>query len=399
MTASVSPTGEAGLSTMADAGEADRIVVPTHRYVVLDGLRGVAALCVMVYHFTQQSDMLVIGGKHLLNAAGLSVDLFFVLSGFVLSYSYSAKLGGALSAQDFLIKRVIRLYPLFLVGLVVGLVASLLMVGSPQSTHSIGSAFEAAALNAFYLPFTNAESVQNFGGLYPTVGEIFPLNPPAWSLFFEMIASVLFLFLYKYSTRRLFWIAAVAFAGYLIAGLAFSYANGRLAFTESVGWGTSNFIGGFPRVVFGFTLGILLHKAGDARKSVHRLTGGILGGGTLYAILAASLLFPFSVQGLYTILFLVVLSPVIVAVGAEIRPSGKTMELMSDGLGWLSYPVYCLHFPVGRIVYYYAAGSSLNEQTVFALACISVLVASMAAGVLFDVPVRRRLSQLAFGRG
>lgn len=399
MTASVSPTGETGLSAMAGAGDADRIVVPTHRYVVLDGLRGVAALCVMVYHFTQQSDMLVIGGKHLLNAAGLSVDLFFVLSGFVLSYSYSAKLGGALSAQDFLVKRVIRLYPLFLVGLIVGIAANLLMVGSPQSTHSVGSVFEAAAFNAFYLPFANAESTQNFSGLYPTLGEIFPLNPPAWSLFFEMVASVMFLFLYKYSKRRLFWISAVAFVGYLVAGVAFSYANGRLAFTESIGWGTSNFAGGFPRVVFGFTLGVLLHKAGDVRKSIHRLTGGILGGGALYAILAASLFFPFSAQGLYAILFLVVLSPVIVAIGAEIGPSGKITEILSDGLGWLSYPVYCLHLPIGRIVYYSAAGSGLGEHTVFALACVSVLVASMVAGVLFDVPVRRRLSQLAFGRG
>jgi peptidoglycan/LPS O-acetylase OafA/YrhL len=90
------------------------------RFDLLDGLRGLAAIAVMVHHFTQHN------GLHWLGGAWVAVDLFFILSGFVIAHSYGIKLLAGMPLRQFLLIRLNRLGPLYFFGLLIGLIAALL---------------------------------------------------------------------------------------------------------------------------------------------------------------------------------------------------------------------------------------------------------------------------------
>lgn len=81
------------------------------RFVTLDAMRGIAALVVVGRHFTDAS------GGHAAQFSYLAVDVFFLLSGFVLSLSYRRRFDAGMSAAEFMKLRVIRLYPLYFVGI------------------------------------------------------------------------------------------------------------------------------------------------------------------------------------------------------------------------------------------------------------------------------------------
>src|SRR5437016_234007 len=84
------------------------------RYEILDGMRGIAAFCVMIFHY--------LGGSNgVFKNTYVGVDLFFILSGFVLTHSYGEKLlSGNLSFTGFMLRRLIRLYPLLIAGVTIG---------------------------------------------------------------------------------------------------------------------------------------------------------------------------------------------------------------------------------------------------------------------------------------
>ena len=136
---------------------------------MLDGMRGVAAFAVMMMHFTNNLP------TPLFKTAYLAVDLFFILSGFVIAHSYNeALLSGSMKFLEFFKRRLIRLYPMFFIGLVIG-AASLHWAKQWGETHySLQNIVFASLCNIFFIPYFN-----NIDG-----GHIFPLDDPAWSLFF-----------------------------------------------------------------------------------------------------------------------------------------------------------------------------------------------------------------------
>jgi peptidoglycan/LPS O-acetylase OafA/YrhL len=151
-------------------------------YEILDGLRGVAALLVLWYHvhegFSFASGSPIIEG---INHGYLAVDFFFMLSGFVISYAYDDRLGKSLSLGGFFKRRLIRLHPMVVLGAIWGTVC-FLMQGSVQwdGTHVATSAVMIALLCAmFFIPAAPQSCYEVRGN-----GESFPLNGPAWSLFF-----------------------------------------------------------------------------------------------------------------------------------------------------------------------------------------------------------------------
>ena len=93
--------------------------LPTKQhFTALDGLRGVAALVVVIFHFME----MVIGNysKLFIGHGWLAVDFFFCLSGFVIGYAYDDRIG-AMGIWAFLKIRLIRLHPLVVFGSVLGL--------------------------------------------------------------------------------------------------------------------------------------------------------------------------------------------------------------------------------------------------------------------------------------
>ena len=175
-------------------------------YELLDGLRGVAALLVLIYHifegfsFAEVTNGAGSGIITTLNHGHIAVDFFFILSGFVISYAYDDR-WGRMSVGDFFKRRLIRLHPMVVMGALIGAVA-FVADGSRQWSGvetPIGWTMLALLFTMFMVPALPGLPYEVRGN-----GEMFPLNGPAWSLFFEYVGNILYVFfIRRLSTKML----------------------------------------------------------------------------------------------------------------------------------------------------------------------------------------------------
>ena len=89
-----------------------------NHFKILDGLRGLAAVIVVVFHILETFT----GGDHskqIINHGYLAVDFFFVLSGFVIGYAYDDR-WGKMTLKGFFKRRLIRLHPMIIIGMIIG---------------------------------------------------------------------------------------------------------------------------------------------------------------------------------------------------------------------------------------------------------------------------------------
>src|SRR6185312_7353610 len=91
-------------------------------FQVLDGLRGIAALAVVVFHFMEW--IYTNASKNFIGHGFLAVDFFFCLSGFVIGYAYDERFKN-IGIKQFFKRRLIRLQPMVVFGSVIGLLAFL----------------------------------------------------------------------------------------------------------------------------------------------------------------------------------------------------------------------------------------------------------------------------------
>ena len=198
------------------------------RYDLLDGLRGVAAILVIFYHFGEGFATSPV--DQMLNHGYLAVDFFFVLSGFVLGYAYDDRWRKGMTASRFMLRRVIRLHPMVILSVALGAVAYLIQGGvqwdgTPVSLHWLLVALLLGLLLIPVLPGMGADVRGN--------GEMFPLNGPSWSLFFEYIGSILYaVWLHRLSVRALRWVVGLSAIG--LSALALGNSSG--AFHIGFGW-------------------------------------------------------------------------------------------------------------------------------------------------------------------
>ena len=158
-------------------------------YHLLDGLRGVAALMVIWYHVFE--GYAFAGGTTIdtFNHGYLAVDFFFILSGFVIGYAYDDRWGKNFTMKDFIKRRLIRLHPMVIMGAVVGAITFYIQ-GSVQwdGTHiGISMVMLSLLCTIFFIPAMPGVGYEVRGN-----GEMFPLNGPCWSLFFEYIGNILY---------------------------------------------------------------------------------------------------------------------------------------------------------------------------------------------------------------
>ena len=205
---------------------------------LLDGMRGVAATCVMLYHFSGY-----LGPERFLPSAYLAVDLFFILSGFVIAHAYQHMLRQGRIA-DFTAMRLIRLWPLYALGtLLAAGYWSLRALLQPSAHLQLA---ELAAQLPWSLLFLPGSWLHDSNGLYPLVG-------PAWSLILELIVNLLFGLSFRFwTTRRVAW-AAAAFGAWNVL-TAVHFGNLDAGMTPSTLWG------GLSRVSFSFFAGVLIYR-------------------------------------------------------------------------------------------------------------------------------------------
>lgn len=360
------------------------------RYDILDGLRGVAAMLVIWYHFfegfaTSPTDQMM-------NHGYLAVDFFFVLSGFVIGYAYDKRWqSGNMTAGRFMLRRVIRLHPMVVLSVVLGAVAYLLQGsvkwdGTPVSLSMVVLALCMGLLLIPVLPGAGAEVRGN--------GEMFPLNGPSWSLFYEYIGSILYAFvLHRLGRKSLGAVVAISAVG--LAACAICNMSG--AYHLGVGWSMADggWIGGFFRLSFSFGIGLLMQRGFKARH----IRGAFWKCSALIAVVMACPYVggpePSVYNAIYDLACTLILFPAIVYIGACGTTTDRFSTAVCETMGQLSYPVYIIHYPVMYMFYAWVWANGLSFGQVWPV-CVGlfVMIALMAWGVLklYDEPVRRWLT-------
>lgn len=197
------------------------------RLTQLDGLRGIFSLMVVIYHFPQTFDISF--NNIVLNHSYVFVDYFFCLSGFVISLIYSQKISDRHHLKEFLLKRVIRLYPLHLFVLI------LYLLGFYIIGYDKGS---------FLLKFLNSLFLTNST---PLISMMDGINTPSWSISSELISysliAIIFWIVRKKNQKVLSSIAIICLSIFV------------LIFYNIPFFSLSNF--GFLRGLIGFNFGVL----------------------------------------------------------------------------------------------------------------------------------------------
>ncbi|MDE1158087.1 MAG: acyltransferase [Neorhizobium sp.] len=364
----MSPTSFTASTSSADSGSGEAL--PGERATFLDGLRGVAAIAIVFYHFTQHTDL------RLMTNAYVAVDLFFVLSGYVMTRAYASRIAAGMNLSQFMALRLIRLYPMFFVGLSLGVVALCVKHLLGQTSLSFGAIGSSFLINAVYLPYLNDETIRI--GVHSVAGIAFPGNHAAWTLFFELVVNLIFYTLWRCGLRSGLLLASI------IAASATFFLMMIVNGSGGAGWGTSvqHLVIGLSRTLCGFSIGVLLAELKQPPVRTSATTP------LAFAMMGAFLVICALPDTQVNFLVAILASPLIVRAGAQLRLGGITKRICIR-LGTLSYPIYCLHFPI--LLLADAAGilhePRLGPIPVIAWVLVCCLLAHLAAKHI-DVPAR-----------
>ena len=294
---------------------------------------------------------------------------------------------------EFFRRRLIRLHPMVVAGAVIGVVCFLLQGSVKWDGISVPFHLVMWALlfGMFMLPLWPGAAADVRGN-----GEMFPLNGPNWSLFFEYIGNSLYAVLLRRLPTR--WLAALASVlACLLAAVALH--DGYLG----VGWSMVDhgFWTGLVRMLFPYTIGMLMAREFRPMK-VHNAfwlcSVLIVAVGVLPLLLGE--LSPVA-NGLYDAVCVIFVFPLLVWVGASEMNVTATTQRVSNFLGNLSYPLYAIHYPLMYLFYAYI-GFKGELVPIAKLAdvwpvAIALPFACIALGWLcfryYDLPLRRWLSK------
>ncbi|CAN5484323.1 acyltransferase [soil metagenome] len=339
-------------------------------FAILDGLRGVAALAIVVFHFMEW--VFPDPSRNFIAHGFLAVDFFFCLSGFVIGYAYDDRIR-QLGLVAFFKLRLVRLRPLVILGSVLGLLGFLFDPFAVQS----GSSSRANLL----LTFVCSLCLIPLPIMKERAFNLFSFNAPAWSLFWEYIANILYaLILYRVSRRYLSVLIVLAAATLCLV----SYRAGNLL----GGWAGSNFWDGGARVAYSFLTGLFLYRANWVLKNS-------LGFISMAGLLIVAFLLPFTQWNWLTEPILVLFYfPVLIAAGAgaDLSPGLKQLCVF---LGKLSYPLYMTHYGAMWIFGSYLASHKPDTSHLSLIVVTGVIFLSVFAYlvlILYDEPIRRYLS-------
>lgn len=339
------------------------------RFHVLDGMRGIAAIVVMLFHY---SPFLT---HAMLQNGYIAVDFFFVLSGFILSHSYENRIQNGMSSYEFISKRIARLYPMLLMGLVVGAPTYYIFVKTGYFTYPLGDILKSILYNIFFLPFIK-------------VGPIFPTNDPLWSLFFEMAASIAFIGLIRLQKHVLINMAKICFLIIIIQEVLFIATHDDMLLNYGFGWGAKNFAAGFARIFYSFICGMLIFQAHNRVEPSTRNNPFFV-----YFCLLCVLFFPFRAQGIYYLCAIGCMTPALVKMGAQTKLIKQSHIWFADFLGNISYPLYCLHFPVRQAFIMLQEYYHIDGSLCYVSAITVSLTLSIFAAKYYETPFRHFLTK------
>ena len=342
-----------------------------HAFLTLDALRGLGAVVVLQVHLARFFG--IPGLPH----GPMAVDFFSMLSGFVLSFAYQPKLDKGWSLGAFCKTRIIRVYPVYLAGLLAGLSFFLLRSHLGQGDVAPASLPVLLVLGLLVLPATSLA----LGG----PPGLFPFTVPAWSLFAELVVNLV----HAISFRRRSW--KVLLAVLLLWAVVLQYTLLRYQ-SLNVGSLRGQLLVGCGRVGFSYLLGMLLFRFWSARP-VQSSVSPILP----TALLTGLMLLPTSpsIAVHFDLLLIVTVLPAIILLGAASEVPSPVVRI-AELLGASSYSVYMLHVPIAEYLeqgWKRVTGHRVEADAPWpGIACVvATFLISFAVDTLYDEPVRAYL--------
>lgn len=339
--------------------------VSNRTFTTLDGMRGVAALAVVAFHAAALSGPLSPRGGY------LAVDFFFLLSGFVLEHAYGSRLATGLGPRAFMGIRLVRLYPLYLAGTLIGLGCNAIAFTLVEQHFDVTTLVQMAAGPLLFFP-----SVTGPGG------SLYPLDGPAWSLLAELAVNFGYALAWRWLDRRALMTVILVSAALLAAGIVWHGS-------ADLGAKWSSFVLALPRVAFSFFLGVLIYRTVDARPRPTRLAG------LVPAIFVLLLFVDFGNRPLDDSLAIFIAFPALLILGAR---SESPRPAVLTALGGVSYALYATHYPVletTQLVSWWLTGEATATAPWAILASFgAILGVAWVLSQYYDQPARSFLRAL-----
>lgn len=356
-------------------------------YPILDGLRGVAALVVVIFHICEAH--LPSHVNQPVNHGCLAVDFFFLLSGFVIGYAYDDR-WKEMTLIGFFKRRLIRLQPMVIVGSVIGAACFYFQDSAlwPQiHTVPVWKVIGIMFIGCTLVPILPRMDIRG-------LEEMHPLNGAAWSLFWEYVGN----FLYAVFLRKLSR-AALTILVLLSAVLLIQYGLTAKTGDMTGGWSIKPLQVriGMTRLLFPFLAGLLMSRTIKPRNIPHAFFWCSL-------LLIVFLSLPrlggethFWMNGLYESLTIIFIFPLVLYLGAGGKLTNALSTRVCRFLGDISYPIYITHYP---LIYVYTGWASnhphvgfwgaLPYATALFVGSVGIAYASLK---WYDEPVRRWLQK------
>ncbi|MFD1601462.1 acyltransferase family protein [Flavobacterium artemisiae] len=339
-------------------------------FEILDGLRGVAAFAVVVFHFMEW--IYTDPSKNFIGHGFLAVDFFFCLSGFVIGYAYDDRIA-KMGIRKFFVSRIVRLHPLVVAGSVLGLLAFLFdPFGGHLELYSKGKIFLTFLCSLFLIPL-------------PVIADrgfnLFSFNAPAWSLFWEYIANIVYAFvLFRIGRRFLFLFTLLSAAAICFV----AYNSGNLL----GGWSGPTFWDGCARISYSFLAGLLIYRSNWIIKNKLGFFG-------LTILLLLAFVMPFSEWNwLSEPLVILFYFPLLISLGAGAQLTSGLKKICVFS-GNISYPLYMTHYAfLWMFGNYYTNQKPDNTQLIYIVitSVIFLVVFAYLVMVFYDIPLRKYLS-------
>lgn len=344
--------------------------VEPRNFVLLDGLRGFGAILVLVGH------TMAYWGPFWAPSGAVIVDLFFLLSGFVIAYSYEPKFAQGMGVGEFMVHRIVRLYPLYLLGTLASFAILFgLTIGDADGEGRRAHLAAQLLPGLFVLPAPGT-----LGGGHP-----YPLNVPAWTLFFEFLVNLVYVAAFRWlrDTRVLAVIVALCALGLAATVLTL----GRI----DAGSDSATFWAGFVRAGFSFFGGVLAFRLLRSPRSAKSASSPWAFAFVIALPLVCLIPATGTLRPWVDLSLVIVLSIPLLMLAQAVAPPKPFVNLFVTG-GRISYAVYMLQQPFGEVMARWSWQDSRVIDTA-PLGGIAVLVAvvglSWFAEKYYDRPVRR----------
>ncbi len=355
-------------------------------YPILDGLRGVAAVIVVIFHLCEANATSRF--TQVINHGYLAVDFFFLLSGFVIGYAYDDR-WQKMSVGNFFKRRLIRLQPMVIIGSIIGALFFYPQASSIFPAISNTPVWEVIVIMLIGCTMIPVPVSMDIRGWHET----YPLNGPAWSLFYEYIVNILYAIGIRKFPKWALSVFVFLSACFLMHMAVFGSDGDVIG-----GWSLepAQLHIGFARVLYPFFAGLLLFRAGKLAHIKHAFVWCSL----LVIIVLALPRFGGEehlwMNGLYEALVIIFIFPLIIYLGASGELHSNSQKKVCKFLGDISYPIYITHYPLIYLYTGWVADKKLpfgNAFTVGALVFIASILIAYACLKLYDEPVRRWLQK------